>query len=65
MGLFQPEVEYTYQLELEAGMIPTPSDSEVESFVMYRVDGGALERGAFQAEQCGCDCLVPLLNMGL
>lgn len=38
IGLLQPEVEYTYQLELEAGMIPTPSDSEVESFVLYGVE---------------------------
>ena len=45
MGLFQPEVEYTYQLELEAGMIPMPSDSEVGSFVMYSV---LLKEGLFK-----------------
>lgn len=37
MGLLQSEVEYTYKLELEIGMVPTPSASEVESFALDSV----------------------------
>ncbi|KAJ5827305.1 hypothetical protein N7447_004068 [Penicillium robsamsonii] len=36
-GLFQPEVEYTYELELDPDMIPKPKDSEVECFSLYTV----------------------------
>lgn len=50
IGLLQPEVEYTYQLELEVGMVPTPSDSEVESFTLYTVAEtlGFLKQGLFK-----------------
>lgn len=50
IGLLQPEVEYTYALELEAGMVPTPSDSEVESFTLFSVEEtvGFLKRGLFK-----------------
>lgn len=48
MGLLLPEGEYTYQLELEMGMVPTPSDSEVESFALYSVEQtGKLLKGGF------------------
>lgn len=50
IGLLQPEVEYTYALELEAGMVPTPSDSEVESFTLYTVEETVefLKQGLFK-----------------
>jgi hypothetical protein len=50
IGLLQPEVEYTYELELEGGMVPTPSDSEVESFSLYSVEEtvGFLKGGLFK-----------------
>jgi isopentenyldiphosphate isomerase len=50
IGLLQPEVEYTYRLELEAGMVPTPSDTEVESFTLYSVEETleSLKRGLFK-----------------
>ena len=41
-GLLQPEVEYTYELELGPDMIPHPRDSEVECFSLYTV-GEVLE----------------------
>ncbi|KAJ5158782.1 uncharacterized protein N7500_008433 [Penicillium coprophilum] len=49
-GLFQPEVEYTYELELEPGMIPKPKDSEVECFSLYNIDEVlfALKEGQFK-----------------
>lgn len=31
-GLFQPEVEYIYDLELDEGVIPVPGDDEVQDF---------------------------------
>lgn len=36
-GLFQPEVEYTYVLELDSSVAPKPGDSEVEYFSLYTV----------------------------
>ena len=50
MGLLQPEGEYTYQLELEIGMAPTPIDSEVESFALYSVEQTVklVKRGLFK-----------------
>lgn len=36
-GLFQPEIEYTYELELDPSIIPKPRDSEVECFRLYTI----------------------------
>lgn len=49
-GLFQPEIEYTYELELDPSTIPKPRDSEVECFSLYTVDEVlyALKRGQFK-----------------
>lgn len=49
-GLFQPEIEYTYQLELDSSTIPKPRDSEVECFSLYTVDEVlyALKQGQFK-----------------
>ncbi|OQE37684.1 hypothetical protein PENCOP_c009G01578 [Penicillium coprophilum] len=49
-GLFQPEVEYTYELELEPGMTPKPKDSEVECFGLYSIEEVvfALKQGRFK-----------------
>ncbi|KAE8347280.1 hypothetical protein BDV24DRAFT_173168 [Aspergillus arachidicola] len=50
IGLLQPEVEYTYELELDPGMIPEPRDTEVESFSLYTLDEvlHALKEGQFK-----------------
>ncbi|KAJ5185533.1 hypothetical protein N7491_006601 [Penicillium cf. griseofulvum] len=49
-GLFQPEVEYTYELQLDVNMIPKPRDSEVESFSLYTIEEVlyALKGGQFK-----------------
>lgn len=49
-GLFQPEVEYTYELELDPSLTPEPRDSEVECFSLYTIEEvlDALIRGLFK-----------------
>lgn len=49
-GLFQPEIEYTYELELDSAMIPEPKDSEVDCFRLYTIDEvvSALKQGRFK-----------------
>jgi 8-oxo-dGTP pyrophosphatase MutT (NUDIX family) len=37
VGLIQPECQYVYDLELPAGMIPKPNDSEVQEFYLWDV----------------------------
>lgn len=37
-GLFQPEVEYIYDLEMDESAIPKPNDGEVESFNLMTVE---------------------------
>lgn len=36
--LVQPEVEYMYEMEAPAGLIPTPHDDEVEWFQLWDTD---------------------------
>ncbi|KAJ5679147.1 hypothetical protein N7462_007391 [Penicillium macrosclerotiorum] len=50
VDLLQPEIEYTYELELETDMAPKPGDSEVEAFSLYTIDEvvSALMRGLFK-----------------
>lgn len=38
VGLIQPEVECVYDLELPAGVVPKPNDSEVECFYLWTVE---------------------------
>ncbi|CAG8172699.1 unnamed protein product [Penicillium olsonii] len=49
-GLFQPEVEYTYAMELDQSIIPRPRDNEVESFQLFTVDEvlDHLKKGCFK-----------------
>lgn len=49
-GLMQPEVEYIYDLKLDASIIPKPGDDEVEDFRLYTVEElkQALENGEFK-----------------
>lgn len=49
-GLLQPEVEYVYELKLDANTTPQPGDSEVEEFHLWTIDkiGQALRRGEFK-----------------
>jgi isopentenyldiphosphate isomerase len=48
--LFQPEIEYTYELELDSATIPEPNDSEVDYFSLYTIDEvlSALKQGRFK-----------------
>lgn len=50
VGLLQPEVEYVYDLELDANTIPKPGDSEVEDFRLWNTDQvmHALSMGEFK-----------------
>ncbi|CAI7615759.1 unnamed protein product [Penicillium bialowiezense] len=49
-GLFQPEVEYTYTMELDQDFIPKPKDTEVECFRSFTVGEAlnALKEGLFK-----------------
>ncbi|KAF9887055.1 hypothetical protein FE257_010549 [Aspergillus nanangensis] len=49
-GLLQPEVEYTYEMELGGAVRPSPSDEEVEEFRLWEVEEvlDALRRGEFK-----------------
>lgn len=49
-GLFQPEAEYTYEMELEPSWTPTPRDTEVESFKLFTIEEvlHALKSGRFK-----------------
>jgi 8-oxo-dGTP pyrophosphatase MutT (NUDIX family) len=38
VGLIQPECQYVYDLELPAGMVPKPNDSEVQEFYLWNVE---------------------------
>jgi hypothetical protein len=49
-GLLQPEVEYTYEMELAEGEEPRPGDGEVAEFRLWGVEEvvAALRRGEFK-----------------
>ena len=38
LGLFTPEVQFTYEMELPSGVIPQPGDNETEEFVFMNVE---------------------------
>lgn len=50
VGLLQPEIEYVYDMKLDASIIPKPCDSEVEEFYLWTVDQvkQALANGEFK-----------------
>lgn len=49
-GLFQPEVEYVYDLEMEPEVTPKVVDGEVESFELFTIDRvkQELNKGSFK-----------------
>ena len=49
-GLMQPECQFTYDMELSEGVIPRPSDDEVQDFTLMSIDEvkEALARGEFK-----------------
>ncbi|KAJ5194813.1 uncharacterized protein N7498_008251 [Penicillium cinerascens] len=49
-GLLQPEVEYVYDLKLDASVVPRPGDNEVEEFKLLSIPEvqEALARGEFK-----------------
>ena len=59
LGLLEPEVEYVYDLELPADVIPKPNDSEVEQFFLLTVEEvkEAMAKGEFKP-----NCAVVLLD---
>lgn len=58
-GLLQPECQYVYDLELDAGTEPRPCDNEVAGFELMEVEEvkGALGRGEFKP-----NCAMVLLD---
>lgn len=38
VGLIQPEVQYVYELELPADVVPKPNDDEVDSFNLFTIE---------------------------
>ncbi|KAJ5127757.1 hypothetical protein N7448_008536 [Penicillium atrosanguineum] len=58
-GLLQPEVEYVYDLKLDASVIPTPCDNEVEEFKLLSVAEvkEALAKGEFKP-----NCAVVIID---
>ncbi|KAL1973663.1 hypothetical protein VTN31DRAFT_6298 [Thermomyces dupontii] len=58
-GLLQPEVEYVYDIKLDADQIPKPSDTEVEDFRLWTVDEvkESLARGEWKP-----NCAVVVLD---
>ncbi|OXV08217.1 hypothetical protein Egran_04021 [Elaphomyces granulatus] len=65
-GLIQPEVEYIYDIELDADTIPKPNDSEVQEFHLLTVDQvrTALWEGKFKAN-CGIVVVDFLIRHGI
>ena len=49
-GLMQPEIQYVYEMELAADVIPKPGDNEVEAFYLLTVEEvrKALSEGQFK-----------------
>lgn len=37
-GVFQPEVEYLYEMKMDKNTIPRPADGEVEKFILMSID---------------------------
>lgn len=58
-GLFQPEVQYVYDLEIDPSVVPKPADDEVEEFYLWTVEEvqNALAEGNFKP-----NCAVVLLD---
>ncbi|KAL4968237.1 uncharacterized protein BDV14DRAFT_167571 [Aspergillus stella-maris] len=50
IGLLQPEIEYVYDIELTADMVPVPGDGEIEAFYLWSVEEvlNALRSGDFK-----------------
>ncbi|KAJ5656462.1 hypothetical protein N7507_008412 [Penicillium longicatenatum] len=59
IGLSQPEVEYCFDLKLDASVIPCPGDNEVEEFKLLTVQEvkDALVRGEFKP-----NCAVVMID---
>lgn len=59
LGLLEPEVEYVFDLELPADVVPKPCDSEVECFYLLTVEEvkEAMANGEFKP-----NCAVVLLD---
>ncbi|OSS45020.1 hypothetical protein B5807_09200 [Epicoccum nigrum] len=58
-GLLQPEVQYVYDLELPADVVPKPGDDEVEEFYLWSVEEvqEAMAKGEFKP-----NCAVVVLD---
>jgi 8-oxo-dGTP pyrophosphatase MutT (NUDIX family) len=60
-GLFQPETQYLYDIELDASTIPKPSDDEVQEFYLWTVEEveAGIKAGEFKPN-CAI-CLIDFL----
>ena len=66
LGLFTPEVQFTYEMELPQDVVPRPGDNEAEGFTFMTVDRlrSALAAGEFTPAN-GCIVLDFLIRHGI
>ena len=66
LGLFTPELQFTYEMELPQGIIPRPGDNEAEEIKLMTVDElrSALAAGNFTPAN-GCIVLDFLIRHGV
>jgi 8-oxo-dGTP pyrophosphatase MutT (NUDIX family) len=51
----QPQIRYTYELELPADIVPTPLDNEAEEFIAMSVDEVSEELFRHNFKECDLD----------
>ena len=66
LGLFTPEVQFTYEMELPKDAIPTPGDNEAEEITLMSIEQikTALEKGEFTPAH-GCIVLDFFIRHGI
>lgn len=66
LGLFTPEVQFTYEMELPKDVVPTPGDNEAEEITLMRIEQikSALGKGEFTPAN-GCIVLDFFIRHGI
>lgn len=66
LGLFTPEVQFTYEMELPKDVVPTPGDNEAEEIMLMGIEQikSALEKGEFTPAN-GCIVLDFFIRHGI
>ncbi|RKF61675.1 Uncharacterized protein OnM2_039033 [Erysiphe neolycopersici] len=59
VGLVQPECQFVYDLELPEGVVPIPTDGEVETFYLWRLED---VQAALLGEEFKPNCALVLLD---